>query len=273
MIRQPPSPIVSPAQTPTAIEERFAELTAQFDVLRAQVRQAQQLATLGTAAATLAHEVNNLLTPIRAYAEYAVDSNDTELMKKALKVTTKNVQILIAMTARMLEISAAKAQRREMTDVRRVVDDAVASLCRDFSKDGIKLTIAVDEQLTAFVDPLQLQQVLFNLLLNAREAMVGKHDGRLSVSAARRDDRVIIEVRNTGDPIAPELLPHLFEPFQSSKPSQRDGRQRCGGLGLALCRDLIEENGGSIEVTSGAAGPTTFTISLPATDRPQPNDG
>lgn len=263
-------PRTSPMHAPplpamdVALEDRLRELSAQFDLLRAQVRQAQQLASLGTAAAMLAHEVNNLLTPIRGYVEYAQTSGDVELMKKALAVTAKNVLILTGMSARILEIGAAKPRQPETILVRRVVDDALASLCRDLDKDGIELTVDVADTLTVHADPLQLQQVLFNLLLNAREAMAAAHGGRLTVTASCHDEFVHIEVRNSGDPIPPELLPHLFEPFQSSKPAQRDGRTRCGGLGLALCRDLIEENGGAITVTSRPGEPTVFTIRLPS---------
>jgi len=246
------------------VEDRFAHLSAQFDLLKVQVRQAQQLANLGTTAAMLAHEVNNLLTPIRAYAEYALTSDDHELMRKALAVTNKNAQMVIAMSSRILEISAAKPRKTEPVQVRTVVEDAVASLCRELSKDGIDLSVNVEESLTIQADPLQLQQVLFNLLLNAREALSATHSGRLTISATRRGDNVIIEVRNTGDSIPRELLPHLFEPFQTSKPVERAGRRRCGGLGLALCRDLIEENSGTINVSSDAEKGTVFTITLPA---------
>jgi len=246
------------------VEERLAQLSAQFGLLKAQVRQAQQLANLGTAAAMLAHEVNNLLTPIRAYAEYALTSDDHELMRKALTVTTKNGHMLIAMSSRILEISAAKPQKTEPVAVRPVVEDALASLCRDLSKDGIDVSVTVEESLTVQADPLQLQQVFFNLFLNAREAMSASHSGRLTVSGTRNDRTVVIEVRNTGDPIHPELLPHLFDPFQTSKPVEREGRRRCGGLGLALCRDLIEENQGTIRVSSTPDESTTFTITLPA---------
>lgn len=255
---RPGDGVVSP------VEDRFAQLSAQFNLLKAQVRQAQQLVNLGTAAATLAHEVNNLLTPIRAYAESALTSDDHELMRKALTVTNKNAHLMIAMSSRILEISAAKPQKTESVAVRAVVEDALESLCRDLSKDGIDFANSVDEALTVQADPLQLQQVLFNLFLNAREAMSGTHSGRLTISATRQEDHVVIEVHNTGDSIPVELLPHVFEPFQSSKPAERNGRRRCGGLGLALCRDLIEENGGTIQVTSDAEEGTVFTITLPA---------
>ena len=122
----------------------------------------------------------------------------------------------------------------------------------------------IDESLTVQADSLQLQQVLFNLFLNAREAMSAGHSGRLTISASRREDSIIIEIRNTGNSIPADLLPHLFEPFQTSKPVEREGRRRCGGLGLALCRDLIEENQGAIAVSSAPGETTTFTITLPA---------
>jgi len=263
MGRQSPT-LAPPADAvESTIEKHVRDLTGQFEVLRAQVRQAQQLASLGTAAAMLAHEVNNLLTPIRGYVEFAQTSGDAELMKKALTVTAKNVRILTDMSARVLEISAAKPRKPESVSVRRVVDDALASLCRDLAKDGIELSMNVDDSLTVYADGLQLQQVLFNLLLNAREAMAAKHGGRLTVTARADDDSVVLSVSNTGDPIPPELLPHLFEPFRSSKPAERNGKTRCGGLGLALCKDLVEENNGSLAVQSTPGEPTTFTVRLP----------
>ncbi len=245
------------------VEDRLEQLSAQFEQLKAQVRQAQQLAGLGTAAAMLAHEANNLLTPIRAYAEYALSSDDPQLMRKALSVTIKNSHMVIAMASRILEISAAKPRKAESVTLRTIVDGALESLCRDLSKDGIDLAVDIDESLTVQADSLQIQQVLFNLFLNAREAMSAAHSGRLAVSANRNGDRVVLEIRNTGDPIPPELLPHLFEPFQTSKPVERNGRRRCGGIGLALCRDLIEENQGTIAVESEQGKPTTFTLTLP----------
>jgi len=252
-----------PAQ-PAPIESKLDALQGQLDKLKAQVRQAQQLAALGTAAATIAHEVNNLLTPIQSYAQKALQEDDRELDKKALTVTLKHVQMLTQMSERLLEIGAARSPNRETVSLRPVVNDAYASLCRDLTKDGIRFTVDVDDTLAVQADALQLQQVLFNLFLNAREAMVKNRDGKLYVSAVCQGQYVIIVVRNTGPVIPPDLLEHIFEPFQTSKPTRRNGQQRCGGLGLALCRDLIEENEGTIHVTSEEASGTTFTITLPA---------
>ena len=105
-----------------AWEDRLGEIQNQMDKLKAQVRQAQQLAHLGTVAAMIAHEVNNLLTPIRSYAQAALDSEDPTLRKKALVVTLKNVDMLVAMTGRVLEIGAAKTGDRRTVAVRRLAE-------------------------------------------------------------------------------------------------------------------------------------------------------
>lgn len=263
--RKPPHPTSRTPQSRGSVDEQLSRLTAQFEALKAQVRQAQQLASLGTAAATIAHEANNLLTPILSYADYALSNDDPEIMRKALAITAKNIRILVNMSERLLELNAASPTKRESVPVRLVVNDAIASLCRDLSKDGISLRMDIDDGLTAFADGLQLQQILFNLLLNAREAMIAESSGRMTISAWRVDeDRVAIRLNNTGPAIPADLLPHVFDPLATGKPAARNGRKRCGGLGLALCRDLIEENHGTISVASDASQGTTFTIVLPA---------
>ena len=272
MVRTPPArkpvmPTSPPAkQTAATVDARLGELQTQFEQLKAQVRQAQQLSSLGTAAAMIAHEVNNLLTPILGYAKAALKHEDTALKDKALTTTVKNVEMLIAMSTRVLGIAAAKPGEREEVQLRPVIDDAIESLCRNPAKDGVRLTIEVPNELSVCADRLQIQQLLFNLLLNAREAMAPSHNGRLRITAARDAERVIVTVHNSGDPIPADLLPHIFEPFQSSKGATRDGKPRCGGLGLALCRDLVEENDGTIDVTSDAESGTTFRIDLPSGD-------
>lgn len=272
MIRQPPAKRKT-AKTlnphDQSLEDKVAQLAGQLEVLKAQVHQAQQLASLGTAAAMMAHEVNNLLTPILAYAESALQSNDVELAKKALTVTARNSRMLISMSGRMLELGAAKVHEREKVDVQQAVIEAQASMCRDLDKDGITFSTNIEDGLAVMADPLQLRQIFFNLFLNAQEAMAPTHSGMLTVRArrdganvTRTDGRALIEVRNTGPMIASELLPYIFEPFQSSKTGTRNGKVRCSGMGLALVRDLVRENGGTIEVSSTEQWGTAFQISL-----------
>ncbi len=303
MVRQLPtripprtaSPRVHQAPPPS---NPLALLEKQFEVLKARVRQAQQLAGMGTIAPTLAHEVNNLLTPIIGYATKALETGDPELMNKALNVTVKNARIAVNMADRLLQLSAATSAKRTAVSVREAIDNAYAGLCRDVTRDGITYTVDVPDGLTVWADALQFQQVLFNLFLNAREAMKGAHNGRLSVRAfelagdqitdadtgtgagtdtSTDEDRlrsfctnasterrsVVIEVRNGGKPIPADLIPHVFDAFASSK-SATNGHARCSGLGLALCHDLVEENAGRISVSSNEGQGTTFTILMPA---------
>ena len=249
-----------------SVEERFEELAAQFELLKSQVRQAQQLAGLGTAAVTIAHEVSNLLTPMLAYADTALRDDDHELMKKALTITAKNARMLVGMSERVLQLGAAVPPKRNRVNVRDVVEEALTSMCRDLSKDGIDVATDVDESMTVWADALQLRQVLFNLFLNAREAMAPAHSGRLMISVAPHGQTVVLTVRNTGPPIPEDVMPYIFDALQTTKTGDLNGRRRCGGLGLALCRDLIEENGGTISVASDQETGTTFTMTLPVHD-------
>ena len=259
-------------QSTDPVAAQLGHLETKLNRLRGQVRQAQQLASLGIAAATIAHEVNNLLTPILNYADAALNADDDQLRTKALIVTLRNTKMLVGMAERILKISAAKEPKRLSVPIRKVVEEAVESLCRDLSKDSITLANEIDETLTVWADPLQIQQVFFNLFLNAREAMAKQHGGRLTITARRDGDQVVIEVRDTGGGIPKDLVAHVFDPLQSSKSTGSAGPIRCKGLGLALCRDLIDENGGTIRVVSKAGESTTFTINLPAANEGRHGD-
>lgn len=246
------------------VEAHVAKLEEQLKLLKAQVRQAQQLAGLGTAAAMIAHEVSNLLAPVVGYAQYTLKNFDADLARKALERTLSNGQILIRMMERFHEVGSAKVGTAQRMNVRLVAERAVESLCRDPAKDGITLTLEIDSTLHAVADPLQIQQVLFNLLHNARVAMEKQHNGRITVTARHEAGEVVVIVRDTGPGIDAAILPHLFDAFASTKSPLNGSRARCSGLGLALCKDLVEENRGTIAVDSGSQRGATFTIRLPA---------
>ena len=250
----------------THLRAQIGRLEEQFDELRRQVRQVQQLASLGTAAAMLAHEYNNLVTPAVGYAQYALDADEPELMRKALTMTLRQTSIITAMADRILGLAVQEPQSFGSVNLRQVVDEAVACMARDPAKDGIDLRVNIDDQLTVRADEKQLLQVLFNLLLNARQALTG-HGGRMVVEAvARDDDRVEICLRDNGCGIPAEKLDSIFEPFVTSKTGESAGGAKGAGLGLAICRDIIDEHRGAITVQSQVGHGTTFTVTLPAAD-------
>lgn len=246
------------------LREHVRNLDSKLAALKAQVRQAQQLAGLGTAAMTIAHELNNLLTPVIGYAQAAESSDDPELMKKALRVTLNNVRAVVAVSDRVLALGAAKTPEYTRVDVAEAVEEALAAMCRDLNKDGIQFVSEIPQGTRVWFDGLMLRQVLFNVFLNAREAMSERHSGRLTVRAERRGEVVCIDISDTGRGIPVETLPHIFDPLHTSKSGTRNGHYRCGGLGLALCRDLVTEAGGTISAESRPGEGTTISIVLPA---------
>lgn len=266
-IRHRPGSYHSPVGISTGM--RMSQLEETIDLLRSQVRQAQQLASMGTAAATLAHEMNNLLTPIVSYVDAALGTKDEKLRDKAFQVTAKNANMLIAMSRRVLQISAPTVNDRRTTSLKTIVHDAIDSLGRELDKDGIALKVDVPESMNVHVDHLQIQQALYNVFHNARDALAdhGQRGGsHLSVTADREGDRIMLRIKDTGGGIDPEVLPFIFDRLRSSKTAGTGSAARCKGLGLALCRDLIEENGGTIRADSALGVGTTFTIELPAAD-------
>ncbi len=264
MIKSTPPTQASQASHDFDLRAQVENLERRFVALRDQVRQSQRLASLGTAAAMLAHESNNLMTPVGGYAKYALEHDDVEMMKKALGMTLRQTATLSAMANRILGLAIDEAQSFESVAVRECAEEAVACLCRDLTKDGIALTLEIDADLKVWAEPKQLVQVLFNLLINARQATGGR-SGRITISARETDDdRVAIEVRDTGCGIPPDQLDAVFEPFFTTKKDARANGRPGVGLGLAICRDIIEEHRGRITVASELGKGATFTITLPS---------
>jgi len=259
----PAQPVAQLTETERRLQMQFEKLERQLNQLREQTRQAQRLASLGTNAAALAHEFNNLMSPVVGYARHALDKNDPGLMVKALNITLRQTEILTAMSDRILGLASSEAQRVERVSVRDAVADAEMCLCRDLSKDGITLVNAVDDAVCVMADPRQLQQVLFNLFLNARQA-ISHRSGRIKVTADCADDFVAIHVSDNGSGIPADRIDDIFDAFYSTKDHRPD---KSGiGLGLTLCRDIVEEHHGTIQVSSEINQGTTFTFTLPRAD-------
>lgn len=267
--REPaPSVDFDPLTLPAGGERLQTELDTlaeRFDQLHAQLRQAQKLASLGATAAIIAHEFNNLFTPIVAYARQALDTDDVPLMRKALEKTLTQVETMRHMSDRVIGLAKQSDNAIRPVNVTKVAENAIECLCRDLAKDNISVQMQVDPALAVRANESTLLQVLFNLVINARQAMLGRR-GRLTVDAARREQRVDISVRDTGCGIPPENLDRIFEPFFSTKTSADKPDRRGLGLGLAICREMIEELGGTITVASEVNVGTTFTINLPAAE-------
>jgi two-component system cell cycle sensor histidine kinase/response regulator CckA len=236
----------------------------QNNTLKFQLDQMQALANIGVVTCMIAHEINNLLTPLANYAALAMQHpSDAGLTKKALEKTVKNCQRASSVMTSMLAVANGKSQEKIEFSVRDIVDEIFTCLCRDFSKDRIRVKIDIGEDVRVFGIPIQIQQVLMNLIINARDAMLGC-GGLLAISAQRQDDCVLIEVSDTGSGIGSEEMEQIFEPFFSTKKDPPGSKKSSGfGLGLAFCKKVIEGHNGSIKAESEAGRGCTFRISLP----------
>jgi signal transduction histidine kinase len=254
-----------PAQKSSdAVDARLKQLQEDLRRVKRQLRHAQRLASLGTTAALLAHETNNLLTPVLGYTTGAIEEKDPKLADKALQVTARQIELVMAMTNRVLGMAADEPVEFSEVLVAEVVDGALQCLCRDLRKDNITLTVDVPPDATVHGNAQQLQQIFFNLLVNARDAL-RERSGRIDITARPIDDgRIEIQFKDTGSGIAPEHLDHVFEDFFTTKNGSSNKRHCGSGLGLSVCRDIIKEHGGRIGVTSQPQHGTTFTIVLPS---------
>jgi len=216
--------------------------------------------------AMIAHEFNNLFTPVMAYARQALDTGDVDLMKKALEKTLAHIPIIRGMCDRIVGMVKNGETGRSRHSLRKLVEDALGCLGRDPAKDNITVTIQVDPQLEVQVNGHQIQQVLLNLILNARQAMLGRR-GRLTIDAEPDGaGKVAIHVRDSGCGIREEDLPRIFEPFFSTKQYADKPDKRGLGLGLTICRDIVEEHGGELTVESKLGQGTTVTLTGPAAE-------
>ncbi len=236
-------------------------LTAREDEnarLRAEIERLEPLANLGTLTYMIAHEVNNLLTPLRNYAELALaHCEDAKLAEKALHKTSRNCERAAAVVESLLGLASGQLQPKQEISAAELVDGAFACICRDLSKDGIEVKIQVAPETKVCVTVVQVQQALMNLIVNARQAMT-PGGGILAVEGITKDGMTRISVSDTGPGIEPKVMGQIFEPFFSTK--GQDG----SGLGLAFCRKVVEGHGGHIRVESEPGRGARFTIALPS---------
>ncbi|HEY1603148.1 MAG TPA: HAMP domain-containing sensor histidine kinase, partial [Pirellulales bacterium] len=212
----------------------------------------------------LGHELRNPLSAVVGAMELINLSRvQDEVLREAHKIVERQVHQIIRLVDDMLDISRIMrgqlAVRAELLDVRKIVQEA-GDLHRPlFSERDQTLTLSLPkEPLWIRADPGRLRQVLTNLLNNAMKYTEPK--GQIVVDADKRDDRIVISVRDTGVGIQEDLLPGIFDMFAQGPQHKHQGL----GIGLALVRALVQTHGGTIKATSAGPGKgSEFTIELP----------
>lgn len=256
--------LASITQKRLGLHQHLKDIQQQKESLQSQLDQVQHLANMGTVSYMIAHEINNLLTPLKSYASLALNNlDDHALAEKALHKTVQNCDRASQIMESMLALANGDTQNKKGNELLALVKDIFACLCRDFSKDGITVEICIPQGLIVWAVPVQIQQVMMNLILNARQAMLPR-GGVLAIKAVETNDTVEIEITDTGNGIEQADLERIFDPFFTTKNHNSSTSERSGnGLGLAFCKRVIEKHNGLITVESKPANGSRFKITLP----------
>ena len=235
----------------------------QVQILTEQLRQAQKLTSLGELVSTTTHEFNNVLMTIMNYAKMGLRSRDDATRDKALTKILAATDKAARITNSILGMARNRAPGFEATDLRKLIDDALVLLEREMNKYRITVETQFADIPPALANANQIQQVLLNLLINARQAM--PRGGRILIKLDRdpADPMVVLTVRDTGSGIPADKLPHIFDPFFSTKSGPDETGKGGTGLGLASCHQIIESHHGRIRIQSTVGKGTAFVIRLP----------
>ena len=240
-----------------------AELERKIQELQQQLVQAQKMSTVGSLASSMTHEFNNILTTVINYAKLGLRHKDAATREKAFDKILAAGQRAAKITTGMLSYSRRGSDNREATDLVALVRDVLVLVAKDLQMHRIRLQTNFEEQpVVAEINAGQVQQVLLNLIINARQAM--EAGGQMTVQVRRNVESSVgeISVRDTGQGIPAEMLRKIFEPHFTTKNADAQG-QGGTGLGLSLAREIIEAHHGRIRVESAVGQGTTFTLKLP----------
>jgi signal transduction histidine kinase len=268
--------------------ETLAQLNRLLRETRQELGDKERLAALGQLAAQLAHEIGTPLGSVSGHLQLAMSAREVPAsLKDRLQVATRELERVSKIVRDYLDSTRTVAPERVPVDVERVIDEALGIAIGGEARARIDVekTIGPDAA-EAETDPGLLRQILVNLITNAvdavaqnsgeasaagrdasREPMANgtpakRKRGQIVVTAAAQDGHVALAVRDDGVGIAPEDAARIFEPFYTTK-----GRGKGTGLGLAICRELATALGGRITVDSAPGRGSTFTLTLPASER------
>jgi signal transduction histidine kinase len=232
--------------------------------MRDELAHAGRASTAGELATSLAHEVNQPLAAIVANAQagrrfLAREPADRADVDEILRDIAEQGQRASEVIRRLREFLRKHTAARQALDLNRVVRDALPLVRRELEENRVKLALELAERGPSVeADPVQLQQVLVNLVKNACDAMAEfPGERRISVVTSASGDRALVVVRDTGPGLAPEVAARLFEPYVTTKPSGM-------GLGLAICRSIVEAHGGKLTGASASGAGVAFSIDMPA---------
>lgn len=244
--------------------------------LEARLALAARVEGLGRLAGAVAHDFNNLLTSILGFAGLAQGATRDGPARAHLEQVVAAARRGAALTQQLLSVARRQVVRARRLDLRDLVDEALPRLAPAVGASARLVHDRGEDPCWVEVDPGQLEQCLLDLVTNAREALpaggtirvgTARAAGRAGATGLRARPHVVLSVADDGVGIQPTALPHVFEPFFSTKPPGQGV-----GLGLSACFGVVEQHGGEVALDSSPGGGTTVSLRLPAAtgDGPPP---
>lgn len=244
-----------------ALREKLNELRRRNEKIRIfeeQLVKANKLSVLGELASSIAHEIKNPLISIQGFARRIGTTEERDKLEKYAKFIEEEADRLTQVLAKLLGFSRMDEPKKVLLNMNDIVDDTVLFMEHHLTRfRNVALSVEKKPDLPmVHVDRIHVQQTMVNLLMNAAQAM--PEGGRIQIKTGMNDQYVFITITDTGVGIKDEDLDRIFEPFFTTKEKELGT-----GLGLSLCKRLIEANAGKIEVESKVGEGTTFTIMIP----------
>ena len=245
-------------------------LQQQVELLKQRLAQAQKLTALGELVSTTTHEFNNVLMTIINYAKMGMRHRDAATRDKCFEKILGASDRATKITNTVLGMARNRSAGQESTDLVRLVEDTLVLLEREMNKYRVTVEKQFQAIPQAYVNGNQIQQVLLNLLINARQAM--PNGGRLWIKLLHdaENDMIDLVVRDSGCGIPADKLPRIFESFYTTKNGPDASGKGGTGLGLSMCRDIIEAHHGRVRVDSTVGKGTAFTLKLPTAAKAAP---
>jgi two-component system sensor kinase FixL len=233
--------------------------------LQSELAHVGRVSEMGTLASSLAHELNQPLTAVASYCESArdllgddMDSETTAMIREAMDEAAKQSVRAGQIVRRLRDFMSHGETERHVESLQRLINEANALGLVGSREHGIDVQVSLDPRADlVFVDRIQVQQVLVNLIRNAIDAMMDGPVRKLSIRTARKDGLTRVTVEDTGSGISDSIAEQLFQPFVTSK-------QTGMGIGLSICRTIVQAHGGRIWFEPGSNGGTAFHFTLPS---------
>ena len=270
----------------TSVKDKDGNITAALELvipiterkkLEAQLRQAQKMEAIGQLAGGIAHDFNNALTLIKAYSQLTLfDLKESDPLREKIEMILEATNRSADLAHRLLAFSRRQVMEMKVLDLNNLLKDLDKMLHRVIGEDIELVNVLAEDLGRVKVDPGQVEQVVLNLALNAKDAM--PRGGKLTIETANVEldetysrthgdvipgRYVMLAVSDTGIGMTPEIKNRLFEPFFTTKEKGKGT-----GLGLAMVYGIVKQSGGNIWVYSEAGMGTTFKVYLPRVDEP-----